>query len=257
MAPRLPALALFVMASLALAACGGEDPTATAAPEPTAATSTDPRPIPTVDPGIARTTVTLSPSEDASIYEDGDNISNGSGNHIFVGNNLRASLTRRALVRFDIAGNIPAGSTITEVQLDTTVNRTRTGGVSVALHRLAASWTEGATVAPNPEGKGAESESGDVSWSARSAGGDLWSSPGGDFDPQHSATTSAGGLNAEVTWLSTEALVADVQGWLDDSDGNFGWILVGEENRGQTTKRFDSREGGSGPQLTIAYVPAG
>ena len=63
------------------------------------------------------------------------------------------------------------------------------------------------------------------------------------------------GSAGPYTWGSTE-LVADVQEWLNDPDGNFGWILLGDESSSRTTKRFNSREHGSAdtrPLLSIEY----
>ena len=55
-------------------------------------------------------------------------------------------------------------------------------------------------------------------------------------------------------------MVADVQAWLDDPSGNFGWIVVGNEAKNQTAKRFDSKEGGTTanrPVLTVTFTVAG
>ena len=58
-------------------------------------------------------------------------------------------------------------------------------------------------------------------------------------------------------------MASDVQGWLDDPAGNFGWELIGDESQIVTAKRFDSRENADPavqPMLTIDYslsdVPA-
>ncbi|HEU5108731.1 MAG TPA: hypothetical protein VFT95_09260, partial [Micromonosporaceae bacterium] len=48
------------------------------------------------------------------------------------------------------------------------------------------------------------------------------------------------------------------QSWLDDPATNFGWMLVGDESRPQTAKRFDSREIDDPllqPALEIVYTP--
>ena len=37
-------------------------------------------------------------------------------------------------------------------------------------------------------------------------------------------------------------MVADVQAWLDQPSGNFGWLLLGGESTSATSKRFDSKE---------------
>jgi hypothetical protein len=60
------------------------------------------------------------------------------------------------------------------------------------------------------------------------------------------------------TWESNPALVADVQGWADDPDRNFGWILVGSESQNRTAKRFDSKENPTEsfrPVLSLEYLP--
>jgi hypothetical protein len=51
-------------------------------------------------------------------------------------------------------------------------------------------------------------------------------------------------------------MIADVQGWVDGTHGNFGWILVGAVGL-QTAKRFDSRENTTPafrPALTVTYT---
>jgi hypothetical protein len=53
-------------------------------------------------------------------------------------------------------------------------------------------------------------------------------------------------------------MTADVQFWLDHEETNFGWILVGDESRPQTVKRFDSRESSeppNRPMLEVDYIP--
>ncbi len=52
-------------------------------------------------------------------------------------------------------------------------------------------------------------------------------------------------------WASTPAMVADVQGWLDEPATNFGWVIVGDESAtAPTAKRFDTRE-----EAVIEYRP--
>src|SRR5262245_15685075 len=61
-------------------------------------------------------TVTLGANRDATIFENNTSNSNGAGPALFAGNNGTNS-PRRGLIDFDIAGSIPAGSTINNVQL--------------------------------------------------------------------------------------------------------------------------------------------
>ena len=64
------------------------------------------------------------------------------------------------------------------------------------------------------------------------------------------------GDTAFYTW-STPQMVNDVQAWLDNSSSNFGWIILGDENKASTAKRFNSRENSNAerrPFLTINYM---
>src|SRR5439155_6942286 len=66
---------------------------------------------------IDAATVTLGASKDNTMFQSttGD-ISNGAGPHLFIGTNDQGN-ERRALVAFDLAGAIPAGSTINAATL--------------------------------------------------------------------------------------------------------------------------------------------
>ncbi|MEK6675018.1 MAG: hypothetical protein AABZ47_05110, partial [Planctomycetota bacterium] len=62
-------------------------------------------------------TVTITSSKDNTLYEDPlGGISNGVGYYMFAGK-TGSSVLRRALIEFDIAGNVPAGATINSVSL--------------------------------------------------------------------------------------------------------------------------------------------
>lgn len=52
-------------------------------------------------------------------------------------------------------------------------------------------------------------------------------------------------------------MTSQVQGWLDNPGSNFGWVLIGDETTPAMTRRFDSRESGSPPQLLVDYTPTG
>ena len=52
-------------------------------------------------------------------------------------------------------------------------------------------------------------------------------------------------------------MISDVQQWLDNPAANFGWIMLGNENAGQTAKRFGGQSTTSPetpPQLSIQYI---
>ena len=205
--------------------------------------------------------VTLEPDADNSLYETptGD-LSNGSGAHLFAGPTFQLTDfdMRRALLHFDVAANIPAGSIVTSVTLTLNVSKTISSFNDVALHSVDQAWGEGSSNAGGPEGQGALAQPNDATWTDTFFGsGPLWNTPGGDFAAAPSAVQSVG-FNGPYTWGSTPEMVADVQSWLDDSPNNFGWIAIGNEALQGTAKRFDSRENGNSsnrPKLVIEYCP--
>ena len=201
----------------------------------------------------AQTAVELSPVRDTTLFEEGD-LSNGAGDYLFTGssggNNDNAE--RRALIAFDIAGAIPAGATITEVELELEMTRTISGAETIGLHRVLADWGEAGSNASGNEGAGTAAQSGDATWQHRFFSTDTWSSAGGDFASSASATLQVAG-NGSYTWQSTPQLVVDVQSWLDSPNDNHGWIVV--MSSGGTAKRFNSRENSSDPPvLKVEYT---
>jgi hypothetical protein len=200
--------------------------------------------------------ITLAPSQDNTLYENTlGAVSNGSGQHLFLGNNSLGS-TRRALLAFDVAGAIPAGATIMSVSLQVHVSQAA-GGPSVAtVHRVLQAWGEGASDAPMSEGQGAPAAPGDATWLHTFFDGSFWDTPGGDFDPFASGSTLL--ADAGTYALSSSAMAADVQAWLDAPDTNFGWMLRGDEDFLSTAKRLDSREHpdpGVRPALLVTFTP--
>ena len=200
--------------------------------------------------------VTIGPSKDNSLYETEDGSkSNGAGLGLFVGKTNLGSI-RRGLVAFDLADTIPDGATITDVTLRLHVSKTSSDAQSIGLHKLLADWGEGTSDASANEGNGTSAEEGDATWLHRFFDGDTWTTPGGDFDATASATAVVGG-RADYVWGDSDALIADVQAWLDDPSSNFGWVVIGNEEDNKSTKRFDTKEsedGVDGPALTITYA---
>jgi len=200
--------------------------------------------------------VTIPASRDNTMYAESGNESNGAGERFFSGTN-GMSENRRALIRFDVAAAVPAGSTVTAVEMTLYMSRTNGGPYDISLHELTADWGEGTSNAPNGDGSGAPATTGDATWTKRFHPGTFWASNGGDFVPVASATTSVDQI-AYYAW-SGAGLVADVQGWLATPAQNFGWILINaNELDTPTAKRFDSRTNSditTRPRLRIVYDP--
>ncbi len=208
-------------------------------------------------------TVVLSPTKDNTLYESPGTLSNGAGTGMFAGRNSMATDSiRRAAMAFDIAGNIPASSTITSVSLQLRQTQGNSFNFDISTHRLLADWGESSSVAifgNGGGGGGGPAVAGDATWLHTFSNTQFWTTNGGDFEPVGSATTTVASQGF-YTWGSTPGMVADAQFWLDNSANNFGWILVGTETQGGTAKRFATREVANSadrPQLTIDFTPPG
>jgi hypothetical protein len=210
----------------------------------------------TVASSVSAAIINLTPSKDNTLYEydpaEGDH-SNGAGFHFFAGENGMGEL-RRGVLAFDVAGHIPAGSTILAVTLSMNMSRTALDTArTVELHKLLADWGEGTSHAPGEEGDGAPATPNDATWRHRFFDTIFWTNQGGDFSATVSASQSVGPIG-QYAWTSAQ-MVADVQSWLDTPGNNFGWLVLGDESTIATAKRFDSRESASPPMLTIQYIP--
>ena len=202
-------------------------------------------------------TITLAPSKDNTLYEIPDgSLSNGAGIHLFAGVTGSGGL-RRALLAFDIASQIPAGSHVTRAVL--TVSGAGGPGITpMSLHRVTANWGEGASMAPAgfvwglSDGRGTAAQPGDATWIHTFFPNQRWNTPGGDFDATPDATSTSGPL--KYTWESP-AMITRVQQWLDQPATNFGWIVRGDESVHRTARKLDSRHASqqTAPALTIEF----
>lgn len=182
-------------------------------------------------------------SKDSSIFEHpSGGLSNGSGDYLFTGLTAQAAELdlRRGLVAFDVSSRIPPGAVILDASMTLSMSRTISTDHPASLHRSLADWGEGPSNATGQEGWGAPAELGDVTWLHRFIPGQLWTQPGGDFDPTPSATIQVGAVGT-YTW-SSPGMVEDIQTWVDSPDQNFGWFINGNETVSASAKRFDSRD---------------
>jgi hypothetical protein len=212
------------------------------------------------EPGFGAT-ITLEPIKDNTLIESADgSLSNGAGPALFAGRTGQSSNSiRRAVLAFDVMGNLPAGSVIESVSLVLH----RTGGPELpevlSLYRLSSDWGEGSSSFDG--GSGAPSTRGDATWihtfydpDDPTDPDDRWSLAGGDFEVAPSASVFAV-LGDEFRWASS-GMVSDVEAWLDGSAHNYGWILRGDESQSSTSVKLASREYeilDYRPRLTIDY----
>jgi len=195
---------------------------------------------------------------------------NNSGGLSWVnaGSNMHTQ-RNRGLFKFDIAGNVPAGSVIRSASLSLAVTGVPADGYAVSffdLHRLLRDWGEGTNSPTSSPGHGLPATTNGATWNSRFAlTTNSWATPGAaanvDYDPAVTASQIIYGT-AQSPYLfpdpSTDPapMISDVARWLADPATNFGWILICEsEDVPSTARRFGSREDTNNPPvLQLDYL---
>lgn len=207
--------------------------------------------------------VLINPSADTTLHEafpannfgGNDFLVAGTSAYIVPSGNLART---RSLIRFDLAGRLPATANITRARLTVSVTHAPSEiGSTFALSRLfgdpsSPNWDEGSGSTPS----GQTALNGEVTWRAWRLPFSLWQEAGAlgpnDVAQTPSATTSINQTGA-YTFESLN-LVADAQGWLTAPSNNFGWVLWGQSADARSGRRFASREAESGkPVLELTY----
>ena len=183
--------------------------------------------------------------QDNTVAEDFPDNSSGTCDSIFAGNTDNG-FARRALIRFDVGAQIPPGSIINSVTLTLTVTRGGNNADStMTLHPITAAWVEGIEGCGVRGGGQGEPSTGGVTWNSQ---------PGFGVSSGSAPIVEAN----DAVWNSTAAMVADVQGWIDNPGSNNGWMVIGDEaSTTKNARRFDSSEGGFVPQLVVDFTPTG
>lgn len=205
------------------------------------------------------TTVSVPCDLDNTLYQDlTGSVSNGQGGSTFCGLNGSGAI-RRAVMRFDVAGNIPAGAWILSAKLDLFVAQSNGATPAAASgYRLIQAWGEGTSVAPGNGGGGTASTTGDATWIHTFYSGSTWATPGGFFGGTPSFTMTLPTFGAVSSDLSFQAAL-DVQNWLNSPSSNFGWLIkLDDEVTPVTARRLASRENTSNkPSLEVTYLMPG
>ena len=161
---------------------------------------------------------------------------------------------KSVLIWFDVS-SIPKGAILGEATLELYMTKNRNGGnkKGVAAHRLLKDWAEGT-------GKGIDGNAADVEevcgkWTGK---GEKWAKvgadePGSDFEEEADDTIEIEGkINEWYSWNITKMC----QYWVNNSDKNFGAILLEPRPHAKTTgtKVFASKENPDKkifPKLTV------
>jgi len=210
-------------------------------------------------------TVQIAPSRDNTLFEPTTVVdkSNGVGPQFYSGR-TNGDRLRRGVLRFDVAGAVPGGSTITGVTLRVNCSHVPVFDGANArtqrLRRATSDWGEGTSDAGVNNGDGVTPTPGDATWNHSFFSSSFWTTPGGDQSATLSSSVDVTGTGL-YAFPSTPQLVADVQDMLDQPGGNFGWVVSGEEVVNGTARAFDTREAptypfynGVAPVLEVTYA---
>lgn len=133
--------------------------------------TTRPLAFESVEDRILLAVMQLNPIKDNTIYSESEN-SNALGARMDVGNN-NSLFSRRALLAFDVAVEIPAGATINSVTLELHLFNNPSGGTApIELHPLLADWGEGTS--NTGQGRGTDPTTGDATWVHTFCDTDFW-----------------------------------------------------------------------------------
>ncbi len=209
----------------------------------------------------AQSSVTLTAAQDTTLYDDPNGaLANGAGPALFLGTAGGSSggAARRALVRFELAGAIPAGARILDARLSLFVEQTSATQPRLATaHRVLAPWLEGSVVAPGNGGGGGPALPGESTWLFRDYPNVPWINPGGDFEPAPSFAFELP-IAGAVESSPEVGLIADLESWRADPSSNFGWLLKTDESGPGTARRCSSRQAAANPpRLQIFYLMPG
>jgi hypothetical protein len=204
--------------------------------------------------------VTINPVKDNTLIDSAAGPASNALGSIFSGRTgpmLGGERRLRAVLAFDVAGSVPAGSTINSTSLRLRLETTVSADQSHGLHRLTSDWGEGTSSAIG--GNGAAATTNDATWTHTFYPDSNWATPGGDFVATASASQTVGAdLTNDYIWNSRQMSV-DVQAWLDRTACSLGWILIGNETPGSfSAKKFYSREARTvefRPRLVIDFTP--
>ena len=198
----------------------------------------------------------LRPAADTTLFETYPSNNLGRVESLAAGTTARGRRSR-ALLRFDLAGNLPTNATVFSATLTLSVVRAPSGGGGVNstfhLHRMVRGWIEGTKNVP---ANGSVATAGEPTWLSRAHPSTPWSVAGAaapaDFVEESSSSQFVSGLGA----YEFSDLADDVQFWQSTPSANFGWILISDDEITQATaRRFGARENtNSPPELLIEFT---
>ncbi|GEM_PF-2001195 len=219
--------------------------------------------------------ITLTAVADTSLWQRETNHNLGGAEMLPVGTigNDGNESKSHLLLKFDIAGNLPANAVIESATVklhqlrspDTSINRT------FRAYRVLSSWGEGVKTYADPQAplqSTQEATVGEATWIDRMFGieGKAWISAGGGVDEDFGDDAnfdffSQSGTDRDYEKSLLPAGLDTLNSWLSAPEQNFGWaIIVDNENLPFSARQIASRENANlehRPQLTIVYSVPG
>ncbi|WP_395375241.1 hypothetical protein [Marinicella sp. W31] len=209
---------------------------------------------------VAGDRLILSAAKDNTLYETVDgSVSNGAGAWTFIG--LTTQGLRRSIVSFDVS-DLDACDSITAVRAIFTIDMApaSSSAGTAGLHLVLQDWGEGTSDAGSPGGQGVASTTDDATWIHSFFNTSSWTNAGGDFMSMASAQAAFNTQSDDVlNFTSTDLLIDDVRGWVNNPSSNYGWVILGDEINLRNSRRLISKDSASKltPTLIIDYVPGG
>lgn len=213
-------------------------------------------------------TIQLLPSEDTTLFEFDPTFNYGE-QHVFISGTLgpQGDLSlSRALLKFDIAQNVPPGKVIESASLDVYVTDAppESNRVDSTFHlrRMLTPWAEGKKSSSARPG-GAPADPDESNWRFTGLTNQRWATPGGapgdDYLDLSSGSTRIRDRRETYRLELNERGLADLVLWQTEPTRNFGWILISErEDKPFTARRFGASENQTEarrPVLNITFGP--
>lgn len=204
--------------------------------------------------------VSIIPSADTTLIGIAPTNNNGAQPWVLCGR-IQINYVNRGLFKFDLTW-LPTNAVIRSAAVTLEVIKVPDEppeNSTFGLHRMLRPWGEGDNVAGMFPGQGSPANAGEATYLCAFFPTNYWSAPGAaeglDFSSVESSFQMIAGLGT-YQFEFTPELADDVQGWVNNPDSNFGWLLkCNREETIFTARRFASRENlGAPPQLEIDYV---
>jgi hypothetical protein len=190
---------------------------------------------------VCANTLTVSASTDTWIFAEAPDFAEFGDFHGFAtGVNSHGSPMR---AKFDLS-QIPANAMVTSASVSLIAIKQNFSAQTATfeLHQMTQPWVAA-----------------EATWNNRSSGL-AWTSPGGSAGDDFSSTVSASNDVSDAggtTFIfgSTDAMVADVQAWVNNPTVNNGWFFkVADESVAPTSRRWGSITIGIPESLTVIYT---